>query len=132
MLLISIINKKMLKRQTRQRHMLQMEVDKQESFFTADEICQKIKRKNNSIGVATVYRFLRELRKNNQIHSYLCNRKTVYSISEKTHCHFLCQQCGKVLHISIESIDFLKRNFKGEICHFQINVEGICESCKSK
>ena|SRR3989344_3453823 len=134
MLLILIINKKMhkLSRQTSQKSILQTEAGKFKSFFTADELYQKIRRKDNRIGVATMYRFLRELRENNKIHSYMCNRKTIYSISEKNHCHFLCQQCGKVLHISVESIDFLKRNFKGEICHFQINVEGVCESCKAK
>lgn len=119
-------------RQTKQKHMLQIEIDKRKSFFTAEDLYEKAKKKDNEIGIATVYRFLRELRKDSQIHSYLCSRKTIYSINEKNHCHFLCQQCGNIAHISMQSLDFLKKNFKGEICHFQVNIEGICESCKSK
>src|SRR3989338_7148472 len=132
MLLISIINKKMTKqsRQTRQKSILQMEIDNFQSFFTAEDLYDKPAVKDDKIGIATVYRFLKELKKNNSIHSYLCNRKTVYSISEKNHCHFSCQHCGNITHISINSIDFLKKNLKGDICHFQINIEGICNACK--
>lgn len=119
-------------RETKQKNILRAEIFKFGSFFRAEDLHKKAMNKDIKIGSATVYRFLKGLARNNQIHSYLCNRKTVYSASEKNHCHFSCQQCGKIMHISIESVDFLKRNFKGEICHFQINVEGICESCKAK
>ena len=121
-----------MSRQTRQKHILRLETDKFRSFFTAENLHEKAKNKDDKIGIATVYRFLKELSKNNKIHSYLCDRKTIYSISEKNHCHFLCQKCGKVFHISINSIDFIKGNLKGDICHFQINVEGICGDCKNK
>ena len=117
-------------RQTRQKSILEEEIKKFNSFFAAEELHEKAKRKDNKIGIATVYRFLKEIKNKNQIHSYLCNRKTIYSISKKNHCHFLCQKCGKIIHINIDSIDFLKRNFEGEICHFQINVEGICDDCR--
>lgn len=119
-------------RQTRQKNILRIDTFRFDSFFTAEDLFEKAKKKDDKLGIATVYRFLKELRKNNKIHSYLCDRKTIYSISEKNHCHFLCQQCGKVMHINIDSIDFLKRNFKGEVCHFQINVEGICDDCRNK
>lgn len=120
----------MSKRQTRQKRVLQLEVNKQKSFFTAEDFYEKAKKKDDKIGIATIYRFLKKLKNDNRIHSYLCERKTIYSISEKNHCHFSCQQCGKVIHINIGSIDFLKKNFKGDICHFQINVEGVCDDCK--
>ena len=122
----------MSKRQTKQKLMLRMELDKFGSFFTAEELHEKAKKKDKEVGIATVYRFLKELKNNNKIHSYLCNRKAVYSVSEENHCHFICQKCGKTMHINIDSIDFLKRNFEGEICHFQINVEGICDECKGR
>lgn len=122
----------MSKRQTRQKEILKSEVDRQKSFFTAEDLYERARKKDDKIGIATVYRFLKGLKKDDKIHSYLCGRKTVHSISEKSHCHFSCQQCGKVMHINIDSIDFLKRNFKGEICHFQINVEGVCDGCRDK
>lgn len=130
MLLISIINKEMFKRQTRQKEILKLEVDRQKSFFTAEELHENAKKRDDKIGIATIYRFLKELKTNKELHPYLCNRKTIYSTSEKNHCHFSCQQCGKVMHINIGSVDFLKKNFKGEICHFQVNVEGICDDCR--
>ena len=119
-------------RHTKQKIVLEGEIKKFSSFFTAEDLHEKAKNKDNKIGVATVYRFLKQLKKKNQIHSYLCDRKMIYSFSEENHCHFLCQKCGKITHISIGSIDFLKRNLKGSICHFQVNVEGICDDCKRK
>ena len=64
-----------------------------------------------------------------QIHSYICNRRTVYSIGDNSHCHFTCEKCGKVEHIQINSLDFIKNKINGSICHFQIDVFGTCESC---
>jgi Fe2+ or Zn2+ uptake regulation protein len=116
-------------RQTMQKGMLRAEIGNKKSFFSAEDIYKKIKEKDSRLGIATVYRFLKGLRKNNKIHSYVCDRKTIYSFSEQNHCHFLCQKCGKTTHIRIDSIDFLRKNFRGSICHFQINVEGVCEKC---
>lgn len=117
-------------RQTKQKNLLLQEVKKFSSFFEAEQLHQKAKDKDSKIGIATVYRFLKRLKKDNQIHSYICDRKTVYSISEKNHCHFTCQKCGKIMHINIDSVDFLKKNFRGDVCHFQINLEGICDECR--
>ena len=117
-------------RQTKQKSLLEKELSNLDSFFTAEDLHRKVK--NERIGIATIYRFLGELKNKNTLHSYICDRKSIYSKSKSNHCHFTCQKCGKVIHINIDSLDFLKKNVKGVICHFQIDVEGICEDCKNK
>ena len=82
--------------------------------------------------MATVYRFLKKLSKEGKIHKYLCNRKTIYSSNIKSHCHFICETCGDVKHINLKKLDFLNKEVKGNICHFQIDISGICEQCKTK
>ena len=119
-------------RKTKQRELMQFEISTFTSFFTADELYEKIKKKDHNVGIATVYRYLKDLRKKKELHSYLCNRKTVYSREKNNHCHFICQKCNQTTHFNIDKIDFLKTKIKGEICHFQIDVYGICEKCLSQ
>jgi len=116
-------------RQTKQKELLDREVKKIKSFFTAEELLIKIKKKDSNLGIATVYRFLNDLVNKRQIHSYVCNRKTVYSIDKNSHCHFICQKCGKVEHIQVNSLDFIKNKINGSICHFQIDINGLCDKC---
>jgi Fe2+ or Zn2+ uptake regulation protein len=116
-------------RNTKQKEALQKELDKLTNFFTAEQLLEKAKKQNKKIGIATIYRFLKEQKRNATIHSYTCNRKIVYSKKESSHCHFICKKCGKITHFQIKSIDFLKQEIKAEICHFQIDVTGKCEEC---
>jgi len=116
-------------RKTKQKELIESEVKTFTSLFTADELFDKIKKKDNTIGIATVYRLLKDLRKKKELHSYICGRKIIYSREKNNHCHFICQKCDQLTHFNIEKIDFLKSKIKGEICHFQIDVHGICDQC---
>lgn len=119
-------------RQTKQKEIMQEEIQKTTSFFTAEELLQKVNKKDSKIGIATIYRFLKDLTKKGKIHSYTCNRKTIYSLQKKSHCHFICEKCSKTKHLEIKSLNFLKDQIKNSICHFQIDITGICENCKNK
>lgn len=116
-------------RKTKQKELIQSEISQLTSFFTAEELYENIKKKDETIGIATVYRFLKELRKRKELHSYICERKMIYSHDENNHCHFICQKCDKITHFSIDKIDFLTKKLNGDLCHFQIDVHGICNEC---
>jgi len=120
------------KRNTRQKELLLSLVSNIRVFFTAEDIFKKIQKTHPSIGIATIYRFLNEIKSAGLIHSYTCNRKTIYSNHEHNHSHFICEKCGKLQHINIKNMDFIKTAIPGTICHFQIEVYGICELCKKK
>lgn len=126
--MILIINKDM-KRETKQKQLIMEEMTKFNSFFNAEELYHKASKNNSKVGIATVYRFLNDLTKNGEIHSFQCNRKTLYSNSKKNHCHFTCEKCGERKHIDIRKLDFLNQQVDGEVCHFQIDVTGICKKC---
>ena len=117
-------------RQTKQKTIMREALSVMSSFFTAEAFYDKVK--NKGIGIATVYRFLKRMKEKRELHSYLCKRKTIYSREENSHSHFICQKCGKVSHFDVDSLDFLKKKIKGDICHFQIDVSGVCEECLRK
>lgn len=122
----------MLPRQTRQKQSIQQEVDHYSSFFTADDLYTQIHKKDPSLGIATIYRYLKTVVEQQKIHSFSCNRKTIYSNNSKNHCHFRCERCSTIQHLSLKNIDSLQQNLKGKMCHFQIDITGICEECLKK
>ena len=121
-----------MKRSTKQKQVMEREIKTFDSFFNAEELHKKISKKNPKIGIATIYRFLNDLTRNGEIHSFLCKRKTLYSNSKKNHCHFACEKCGERKHIDLKKIDFLNSHVDGEVCHFQIDVTGVCKRCITK
>lgn len=115
------------KRHTRQEEIISFELSKINSFFSAKDLFKKAIRFDSSLGIATVYRFLADLVKNHELFSYKCDRRTIYSKREKSHCHFICEKTGRVTHFSIDSLDFLKDKIPGSINSFQIEVKGLCD-----
>ena len=112
---------------TKQKRILYEEIKKFKSFFNAYDIHSKI---NNKISLATTYRFLNTLENQRLIHSFICDNKKIYSNQKTGHTHFKCEKCRKVNHINLKNVDFLKDFIKNDICHFQIELVGICSECK--
>lgn len=48
------------------------------------------------------------------------------------HSHFICEVCGSKKHIAIDKIDFMKKLKDEEVCHIQIEINGICKDRKIK
>ena len=116
-------------RSTKQKEIISKEINRFKTFFTAEDLYEKVKSVDKNIGLATIYRFLKKLRKDGNIFSYTCNGKLVYSKENKSHCHFVCEETGKVIHFNIDSLDFLKDKIPGSITSFQIEVRGVCNKC---
>jgi Fur family transcriptional regulator, ferric uptake regulator len=119
-------------RVTRQKKLIGQELKRITSFFNAEELYDRVRKKDRDIGIATVYRYLNEAKGNGELYTYTCDRKTVYSRGKKSHCHFVCEKTGKVIHFEIGNIDFLKDKLPGTITSFQLEVRGVCNTCEKK
>jgi len=117
-------------RKTKQKELVLEVIKKFKTFFTAEDLYDKVKKCNKDIGLATIYRVLNKLRNEGEIYSYKCNNRLIYSQDHRSHCHFICEETGKVIHFDIDSLDFLKNKIPGTISSFQIEVKGICKKCK--
>jgi Fe2+ or Zn2+ uptake regulation protein len=118
-----------LNRNTKQKELIKSELDNIKSFFNAEDLFLRVREKDGTIGIATVYRFLSEAEKNKDLIVYLCDRKKVYSKGKRSHCHYICEETGKVIHFEIDNIDFLKDKIPGSINSFQLEVRGTCKKC---
>ncbi|PIZ52430.1 transcriptional repressor [Candidatus Woesearchaeota archaeon CG_4_10_14_0_2_um_filter_33_13] len=122
----------MKNRNTKQKETILSIVNQINTFFTAEDLYNLIKKKDKNVSLATVYRFLNKFKEEGEVYSYLCDRKTVYSKEKKSHCHFICENSGQIIHFEIDNIDFLKNKIPGKITSFQLEVKGICEDCCKK
>lgn len=121
----------MRQRETRQKRAIGQAMASLRFLFDAETLHREVLKSDRGIGIATVYRLLKSLADEGKIHAYLCNRQTIYSTSKVSHCHFTCENCKEIRHIKLKKIDFLRGEIKGGICHFQIDVTGVCEKCKA-
>jgi Fe2+ or Zn2+ uptake regulation protein len=119
-------------RNTKQKEIIRGELNKISSFFNAEELFNKVNQKDTNIGIATIYRFLNDAQNNGELFAYTCDRKKVYSKGKKSHCHFVCEKTGKIIHFDIDNIDFLKDKIPGNISSFQLEVKGVCTTCDVK
>lgn len=120
-------------RQTEQKKIIEALINHETGFFSAEQIFSLAKKKDTKIGIATIYRFLKERRKKNKLYSYMCDRKMLYSTEKKSHCHYLCEKTGKITHFDIDNLDFLKsikQKIPGSITSFQIEIKGVCKECE--
>lgn len=115
-------------RNTRQKELISDAIIKSKGFFTVEELSKSLG--EDSISIATLYRFLKEAKESGSLHSYECEGKTVYATAKKDHCHFTCKKCGKVIHFNVSSLDFVKKKLDCSVNQFQISVEGICKNCR--
>jgi Fe2+ or Zn2+ uptake regulation protein len=132
----------MKSRNTKQKELLQDISKDMTGFFTAEDLLASASKQMQHLGIATIYRFLSDACKCGMLHSYTCNRKTVYSNNHDSanHSHYTCEKCGKVVHIDmtkisknmILNIDQMKKSVPGTICHFQIEVHGVCDRCLNR
>jgi len=110
---------------TKQKRKLNEALTQFKGFVSAHEIHSKVP----EFGLATVYRFLKDLEQNGGIHSYTCNNKKIYSINKRNHAHFICEKCKTVRHVDINNVDFIEEVVTEKVCHFQLELVGTCEKC---
>ena len=121
-----------MRRMTNQKKMMHGEIKKFSMFFDAYGLHERVSKKNSKLGLATIYRFLNSMESTGEIHSFVCGKTKIYSNSETSHAHFKCESCGKVRHLKIKNVDFLKEFLEDEVCHFQIELAGVCAKCRKK
>ena len=117
-------------RKTIQKRLIKGVVEEEKGFFSAENIHNKVVKINDNIGIATVYRFLKDEYKMGRLYSYTCKGKTIYSNTKKSHCHFICSDTGKVHHFELDDIDFINKIKEkipiDEIESIQIDIKGRC------
>lgn len=110
-----------------------------EKLLTPEKIINLLKAKGESVGKATLYRYLdnlvltKEIRKsyNPEINSFeyqLCHGDC------SNHLHLKCKKCGKVIHLECKETEEFLEHISLEhvflIDHFSSTIYGLCPECR--
>ncbi|MFT4250244.1 MAG: Fur family transcriptional regulator [Candidatus Woesearchaeota archaeon] len=117
-------------RTTKQYQTLKEAINKCSTFFDVPELLAAANKLDTDISQATVYRFVKAEVEANNLFAYRCGSSRVFTKNKQSHCHFICENSGKVIHFDVDNIDFLKDKIPGKISSFQIEVRGVCNDCK--
>ncbi|MEK6856008.1 MAG: transcriptional repressor [Nanoarchaeota archaeon] len=121
-----------ISRNTKQKAIIEKVINNTRGIFTVETILKESKKLDSSLGIATIYRFLKDLKRKNQIYSYICEKRTLYSKEKSSHCHYICEKTNKITHFEIKNLDFLKKlKLPGSISSIQLEIKGECHKCSA-
>lgn len=136
--LLSFLKEKGFK-STRQRDIIATEFLKTGEHVTAEDLYKKINRKHKDIGLTTVYRTLKLLKKSGlATESIFADNLTRYEpLSEDDHHdHLVCLDCGSITEFENSKIERLQEKIADEfgfhtVSH-KMDLYGYCRECKNR
>ena len=125
-------------RLTRQRRLLLSILEKGEGHVSAYSIFEEARKKDPTIGQATVYRTLKLLAEKGILdtHSFGSSENLFESLEKEHHDHLICTSCGNIEDLYSEDLEKVKEKvakanrFKME--SHRLDIYGICAACSSK
>ncbi len=116
---------------------------KMDKGFTAAELSAFLEKNGVSVNKTTVYRNLDKMTENGKLtkRKSMVSDAFVYQTSDgdghcEEHIHFLCNNCGSVIHLSDKKTEHYLKSLSKEL-GLQINLNqsslnGLCQKCRNK
>ena len=109
------------------------------NHYSAEEIHLKLIKKNEGIGLATVYRVLTQLEAAQLIQKNQFNEtQSTYELKKDHHDHLICTKCGKIIEFIDNDIERLQEKisskYKFTLQTHVMTLFGEChdEKCREK
>lgn len=122
---------------TPQRRLILDTMIKQDDHVSSEELYARVKKKDPSIGQATVYRTLKLLNDSGLVEPLdFADGVTRYepSYGKEHHDHLICEKCGKNIEILDETIenrqDELAKEHGFTLLRHKMYLYGICADCR--
>ena len=126
-------------RDTPQRELILETFLKREEHISAEELYDVIKKRDPSIGQATVYRNLKLLTEAGLAREVVFGDGVVryeHNYKHPHHDHLICRGCGKTVEVVDSVIEELQKRvaeqFGFELTDHAMYLYGNCEDCKTK
>lgn len=112
-----------------------------DKHFSPQDVYSYLKKMDESIGIATVYRNIKLLMENEIIEEVICKNKKVYELKlfgkKSVHAHFTCRICNKIIDYNAISsslkilglINQIEKEYDFNIEDVDILFSGICKDC---
>ena len=126
------------RRTTRQREAVRTVLDDLDGFRSAQQIHAELGRRDDSVGLSTVYRTLAAMATDGEIDSLLTDDgETVYRRCEggTHHHHLVCRQCGATVEIDGPAVetwaDRMAADHGYDDVSHTLEIFGRCAACRS-
>lgn len=109
-----------------------------ERHVTAQELFEKVVKRDPRVGFATVYRFLRDLADKNFVTEVrMGGHSSRYELSTKEHHdHLTCTHCGKICEFENKKIEKLQiqvaEYFGFKLTNHILELYGLCPACQAR
>jgi Fur family ferric uptake transcriptional regulator len=109
-----------------------------ERHVTAQELYERVAKRDPGVGFATVYRFLRDLANKNFVTEVrMGGQASRYELTTKEHHdHLTCTTCGKIVEFENKKIEKLQEQvaeyFGFVLTNHILELYGLCSSCQTK
>ncbi len=131
--MITITN--MRTNETYQRRVILEELSKVKCHPTADEVYEMARKRLPNISIATVYRNLDWMAKNDTIHKLdIAGRKKRFDYDTSKHYHLRCEVCGCVGDVELDQLEEIEKSLESlkgleGIVDFNLEFKGKCKHC---
>jgi Fur family transcriptional regulator, peroxide stress response regulator len=109
------------------------------SHPTAQEVYDEVRHVRRGIGIATVYRILRQLAEQDMIKVWGSGSGSArYDACTHQHDHAFCTECGTLLDVpvaielSLEALAEAARATSIEMSSYEVRIYGCCNSCQER
>ena len=124
---------------TPQRRLIADVFLKQEGHLSTEELYDKVRREDTSIGQATVYRTLKLFCDSGlakEVHFGDGMARYEKTFGAKHHDHLICIACGKQVEFMDDTIEKLQEKLAKQydfiLTSHHMNLYGVCPSCRKK
>ena len=120
---------------TYQRRIILEELSKVKTHPTADELYDMARKRLPNISIATVYRNLDWMVKQDSIQKLdIAGRKKRFDANISKHYHLRCDECGGVVDLELSQLADIEKSLdslKGQkgIVDFNLEFKGKCKNC---
>jgi Fur family peroxide stress response transcriptional regulator len=120
-------------RNTKQLEVVWEAVKGDSSHPTADQIYARVRERFPNVSLGTVYRNLQKLVADEKLQVLMIGRAQHFDPLVKRHQHFICEKCGRVFDVLVDTGDEIKpaklphAGFK--VTSHQLAFYGACKHC---
>lgn len=129
------VDRKLGRRGTRQRELIQEILRQADRHLDADEIYRQARQRSSRISLSTVYRNLQVFKELGLVEEHqFGNRRYYEPAPQAKHHHLVCLGCGRVFEFKCPSTERLKSRIGKEegfrVTGAEVRLTGYCPECQ--
>lgn len=126
------------RRLTRQRQLVLRVLQESDEHLDAETLYQQVKRRDQRISLATVYRTLSVLKELGLVEEHRLGEEHGHfeAVQDVPHYHFTCVACGRVIEFEAPEVTEVVRTFRQQeqasVTDVHLLLSGFCSRCRSE